>query len=116
MQVEVQAFELAEDFLAVYQGQRPACLVTDLRMRGMSGVELLEALRQRDYTLSVLVMTAYPDTRSTVRAMRGGAINLIEKPCNPQELWTRSSRAAGRRSAFSSRNKSRRMRRPASTG
>ncbi len=87
MQVEVQAFELAEDFLAVYQGQRPACLVTDLRMRGMSGVELLEALRQRDYTLSVLVMTAYPDTRSTVRAMRGGAINLIEKPCNPQELW-----------------------------
>jgi two-component system response regulator DctR len=56
-------------------------------MRGMSGVELLEELRRRNYTLSVLVMTAYPDTRSTVRAMRGGAVNLIEKPCNPQELW-----------------------------
>lgn len=87
MHVQVQVFELAQDFLAAYQGQRPACLVTDLRMRGMSGVELLEELRQRNYTLSVLVMTAYPDTRSTVRAMRGGAINLIEKPCNPQELW-----------------------------
>ena len=87
MHVQVHTFELAQDFLAVYQGARPACLVTDLRMRGMSGVELLEELRQRNYTLSVLVMTAYPDTRSTVRAMRGGAINLIEKPCNPQELW-----------------------------
>lgn len=87
MHAEVQSFELAADFLAAYHGQRPACLVTDLRMRGMSGVELLEELRQRNYSLSVLVMTAYPDTRSTVRAMRGGAINLIEKPCNPQELW-----------------------------
>lgn len=87
MHVQVQVFELAQDFLAAYQGERPACLVTDLRMRGMSGVELLEELRQRSFTLSVLVMTAYPDTRSTVRAMRGGAINLIEKPCNPQELW-----------------------------
>ena len=87
MHVQVQLFELAQEFLESYQGQRPACLVTDLRMRGISGVELLEELRRRNFTLSVLVMTAFPDTRSTVRAMRGGAINLIEKPCNPQELW-----------------------------
>ncbi len=87
MHVQVQTFELAREFLDAYHGERPACLVTDLRMRGMSGVELLEELRQKSFTLSVLVMTAYPDTRSTVRAMRGGAINLIEKPCNPHELW-----------------------------
>lgn len=87
MHVRVQSFELAQDFIAAYQGERPACLVTDLRMQGMSGVELLEELRRRNFTLSVLVMTAFPDTRSTVRAMRGGALNLIEKPCNPQELW-----------------------------
>ena len=87
MHGQVKTYELAQDFLADYHGERPACLVTDLRMRGMSGVELLEELRKQKFTLSVLVMTAYPDTRSTVRAMRGGAINLIEKPCNPQELW-----------------------------
>ena len=87
MQVAVHTYDSAETFLEGYQGQRPACLVTDQRMPGMSGIELLETLRERGITMSLVVMTAYPDTRSTVRAMLGGAMNLIEKPCNSQELW-----------------------------
>ena len=94
MHGQVKTYELAQDFLADYHGERPACLVTDLRMRGMSGVELLEELRKQKFTLSVLVMTAYPDTRSTVRAMRGGAINLIEKAlATLKNCGTRSNKA-----------------------
>ncbi|MGB7346938.1 MAG: response regulator [Pirellulaceae bacterium] len=87
MNVSVHSYDSAESFLADYNNQRPACLVTDQRMPGMGGVELIENLRNRGLTLSIVVMTAFPDTRSTVRAMNAGAINLIEKPCNSQELW-----------------------------
>ena len=87
MQVTIHSFESAESFLKAYANERPACLITDQRMPGVSGIQMLEQLRSRGLQLSVLVMTAYPDTRSTVRAMVAGAMTLIEKPCNPQELW-----------------------------
>ncbi len=87
MQVSVHSYDSAEAFLQNYRNQRPACLVTDQRMPGLSGIQLLETLRDNGITISLVVMTAYADTRSTVRAMLGGAMNLIEKPCNPQELW-----------------------------
>lgn len=87
MQAEVFCFDSAESFLEWYQGQRPAVLVTDQRMSGMSGTRMLEELRERGISISLIVMTAYPDTRSTVRAMQSGALCLLEKPCNPQELW-----------------------------
>jgi FixJ family two-component response regulator len=87
MGVKIGSFANAEEFLANYKGERPGCLITDQRMPGMSGIQLLEALKQRGVTMSVIVMTAFPDTRSTVRAILGGAMTLIEKPCNPQELW-----------------------------
>ena len=87
MGAEIYCFDSAERFVEAYSGQRPACIVTDQRMPGMSGIELLELLRSRGITVSVVMMTAFPDTRSTVRAVRGGALTLIEKPCNSQELW-----------------------------
>lgn len=80
-------FEAAEDFLAAYDGRRPACLVTDLRMRGMSGLELQEEVRRRELGVSVVVLTAFASTPTTVRAMRNGAVTLLEKPCRDDELW-----------------------------
>lgn len=77
----------AEDFLAKYDGRRPACLVTDVRMLGMSGLELQEELRRRGINLSVVVITGFATTASTVRAMRHGALTLLEKPCADDELW-----------------------------
>ncbi len=82
-----RAYRSAEEFLAAYDGHRPGCLVTDVRMLGMSGIELQERLARQGITLAVVVLTAYPDTQTTVRAIKGGAVTLLEKPCRDQELW-----------------------------
>lgn len=87
MGLQVEAFASAEDFLASYAGYRPGCLLTDHRMLGMTGVELLERLRENAVTLSVIVMTAFAETELTVRAVRGGAVTVIEKPFSDDVLW-----------------------------
>ncbi|MEQ9408948.1 MAG: response regulator [Fuerstiella sp.] len=87
MALRVEAYSSAEDFLKNYSGHRPACLLTDHRMLGMTGVELLESLRNKGVTLSVIVMTAFADTELTVRAIRSGAVTLLEKPFSSSALW-----------------------------
>ncbi len=89
----VDAYERARDFLATYDPDRPGCLVVDVRLPGMSGLELLNTLRNRDCTLPAIVVTAFGDVRSTVRAMRGGAIDVLEKPVDDQLLIERVQQA-----------------------
>jgi two-component system, LuxR family, response regulator FixJ len=80
-------YNSAEEFLAKYDGARPACLVTDVRMLGMSGLELQEELIRRGVRIPVVVLTGFATTPGTVRAMRNGALTLLEKPCRDDELW-----------------------------
>ncbi|QEG35043.1 response regulator transcription factor [Bythopirellula goksoeyrii] len=87
MGVASEAYPSAEDFLQAFEGRRPACLVTDVRMLGMSGLELQERLLQLGVSMSVIVLTAFATTPTTVRAMRNGALTLMEKPSNDEELW-----------------------------
>ena len=87
MGVRAEAFRSAEEFLENYVDGRPGCLVTDVRMLGMSGLELQEKLRELDVQLPVIVMTAHATTPLTVRAMQGGALTLLEKPFEENELW-----------------------------
>ncbi|MCH5374727.1 MAG: response regulator [Planctomycetes bacterium] len=87
MGISAKMYSSAESFLKDYDGHRPGCLITDVRMLGMSGIELQEELDRRGNSLSVIVLTAYPDTRTTIRAIKGGAVTLLEKPCRDQELW-----------------------------
>ncbi len=87
MGIETQGFATAEAFLAAYDGRRPACLVTDVRMLGMSGLELQEELRRRGEAIPVIVLTAFASTANTVRAMKNGAVTMLEKPCRDDELW-----------------------------
>jgi len=61
--------------------------VTDVRMLGMSGLELQEELLRRGESIPVVVLTAYANTPGTVRAMKNGAVTLLEKPCRDDELW-----------------------------
>ena len=87
MKVAFKSYASAEAFLEHYDGERPGCLVTDIRMLEMSGLELQEELQRRGTTLSVVVVTGYADTPVIVRAIKNGAVTLLQKPCRPHELW-----------------------------
>lgn len=85
--VRCQTFASAEDFLFGYDNNVPGCLVTDLRMSGMSGMELLEALKEKGIILPLIMITGFADVPLAVRAMQDGAVTVLEKPCRDQELW-----------------------------
>ena len=84
--VTTESFSSAEEFLEAYDPSRPGCLVTDMRMLGMSGVELLEKLASQGCSIPVIVITAYANVPITVRAMQAGAVTLLEKPCVEEQL------------------------------
>ncbi|AWK89122.1 response regulator transcription factor [Azospirillum thermophilum] len=86
---EVTAFASAEEFLRAADLGRPGCVVTDVRMPGMSGLELQEALTRAGSVLSVIVITGHGDVPMAVRALRSGAVDFIEKPLNDQLLLDR---------------------------
>lgn len=91
--IETIAFASAEEFLRAYGGHRPACVVTDLRMDGMSGQDLLDELHRRGIAIPALVITAHADTPTTVQAIRSGAQTLLDKPCRESDLWEAVQRA-----------------------
>ena len=84
--LEVETYDSARSFLDAYTVDRPGCLVLDVRMRGMSGIEMQEALAGRGITLPVIVITGFGDVATAVRAMKLGAVDFVEKPFNDQEL------------------------------
>jgi two-component system response regulator FixJ len=86
MQLRAESFASAEEFLDRYRGQ-PGCVVVDLRMPGLSGVELQDELRQRGLPIPVIVVTGHAHTAAVVRAMRNGAISVLDKPVDEDELW-----------------------------
>lgn len=87
MDVNVELYSSAEAFLEAYDPDRPGCLVTDLRMMGMNGVELQEELQRRGIDIPTIIISAYADVPVAVRAMRQGAVTVLEKPCRGMELW-----------------------------
>ena len=86
-------FASAADFIHGFTGQGPACLVLDIRMPGASGLDLLEELIACGVRLPVLFITAYADVPMAVRAMKSGAVEFLEKPCNGQVLLEKVQRA-----------------------
>jgi two-component system, LuxR family, response regulator FixJ len=97
--LSAEGFSSAEDFLARHSRGRPGCLVTDIRMTGMSGLDLQDRLAEQGIRLPVIVLTAYPRTRSTVRAMKAGAVTLLEKPYDEEELWDAIRKALAQEAA-----------------
>ncbi|QEG01686.1 Response regulator protein TmoT [Stieleria maiorica] len=87
MGLESMAFASAEDFLAYYTKDKPGCLVTDIRMLGMSGLELQAELSDMGSLLPVIVLTAFATTPVTVQAIQRGAITLLDKPYVDDDLW-----------------------------
>ena len=82
----VETFASAGEFLDAYTSERPGCLVLDLRMPGMSGLELQEELGSRGSNLPVIFITAHGDVPTAVDAVKGGAIDFIQKPFRDQDL------------------------------
>ena len=84
--VEHQAFECAEDALPAIDPEAEQMLVTDFRLPGMNGLQLLALARERHPQLPVVVMTAYADTQLAVQALKGGARDFLIKPFMPQPV------------------------------
>ena len=89
----------AAAFLALAPGIRNGCLVTDLRMPDMNGVELLRELARIDAMLPAIVITGHGDVPMAVEAMKAGALDFIEKPFEDEVLIQAIRRAAGQRAA-----------------
>lgn len=85
----VACYESAAAFLDAYDRTAPGCLILDVRMPGMSGLELQDHLIRQGSSLPVIMITAYGEVSLAVRAMRAGAVDFVEKPFSRQELLDR---------------------------
>jgi two-component system, LuxR family, response regulator FixJ len=84
--LKVETYESAQSFLAGCDPERPGCLVLDVRMPGMSGLELQKTLKEQGIGLPVIMITGHGDVPIAVRAMKAGAVEFIEKPFSKQLL------------------------------
>jgi FixJ family two-component response regulator len=80
----VATYATAEAFLATYEPEQAGCLVLDVRMPGMSGLELQDRLKRRGYTIPIIFITGHGDVPMAVNAVKKGALEFIEKPFNDQ--------------------------------
>src|ERR1700741_4790874 len=83
----------ASEFLDTYKPSQPGCLVLDVRMPGMSGLELQQQLNLRGATIPVIFITGHGDVPMAVEAMQHGAFDFLQKPFRDQELLDRVQRA-----------------------
>jgi FixJ family two-component response regulator len=81
-----QAFASTDEYLTQSNSSAPGCLVLDIRLHGPSGLELQEQLGRHEYHLPIIFLTAHADVRTTVRAMKAGAVDVLSKPFHEQEL------------------------------
>jgi FixJ family two-component response regulator len=81
-----EAYTSADAFLAAYKPCGPACMILDVRMPGMSGMELQRHLAANGTPLPLIVVTGHADVRMAVEAMKMGAVEFLEKPFRMQEL------------------------------
>lgn len=87
--LRVACYETAEEFLEAYDPTRPGCLVLDVRMPGIGGLELQEQLAAQDAAIPIIIMTGCSNVPMAVRALKHGALDFIEKPFNYQEMLER---------------------------
>jgi two-component system, LuxR family, response regulator FixJ len=86
----------AGEFLEAYKHNQPGCLVLDVRMPGMSGIELQQQLNLRGATIPVIFITGHGDIPMAVEAMQHGAFDFLQKPFRDQDLIDRIQRALER--------------------
>jgi FixJ family two-component response regulator len=85
----VETYASGEEFLAAYDPERPGCLVLDVRLRESSGLDLQDDLRRCKVMLPIIVLTGHGDVSSSVRALKAGAVDFLQKPAPPKLLLDR---------------------------
>ncbi|MFI5397734.1 MAG: response regulator transcription factor [Candidatus Binatia bacterium] len=85
----VETYASGEEFLAAYNPEHPGCLVLDVRLRYGSGLDLQDELRRRKAVLPIIVLTGHGDVQTSVRALKAGAFDFLQKPAPPTVLLKR---------------------------
>jgi len=88
----------AHEFLETYDASRPGCLILDVRMPEMSGLDLQRVLNERHIHIPVIIITGHGDVPLAVRAMKAGAMDVLEKPFNDQALLDAINKAVNKSS------------------
>ena len=95
----VEAYASAHEFLSRPPEDGPACLLLDVRMPGLTGLDLQETLAIAAHSTSIVFITGYRDVRASVKAMKAGAVDFLTKPVDDQELLGAIERAVARAGA-----------------
>lgn len=90
---QVMAFASADDFLAAYSQEMAGCIVLDIRMPGMNGMELQRKLNALNSILPIIFVTGHGDVPMAVEAMQQGAVDFVQKPYREQELLEKINQA-----------------------
>jgi len=99
MGLPVRTYASGAEFLGVWSDDPPGCLVLDIRMPGMSGLDLQQQLNARHSILPIIFITGHGDVPMAVEAMQAGALDFIQKPFRDQDLLDRISQALERDAA-----------------
>jgi RNA polymerase sigma factor (sigma-70 family) len=102
-----EVFASGEEFLRQPRPEGPACAVLDVRLSGLSGLELQNTLAGRDGEVPIVFITGHRDIPTTVRAMKAGAVDFLVKPFNPEELLAAVRQALTRHAAALERERER---------
>ena len=84
--IAVRTYATAMEFIEGYDPETPGCLVLDLRLPGMSGLELQDYLKKRGIEMPIVFVTAHGDVATAVTALKGGAVDFIEKPFSYRQV------------------------------
>lgn len=89
----VKNYESAENFLDSYEDDQIGCLVLDIRMPGLNGLELQQILVKKNYTIPIIFVTGHGDVPMSVKALKNGAVDFLEKPYRQEILQERIEQA-----------------------
>lgn len=91
----VETYPTGEEFLEAYSPERPGCAILDLRMPGLSGLDVLARLAALPAAPPVILLTAHADVPVAVKAMKAGAVDILQKPFSPPQLLEAVRQALG---------------------
>lgn len=94
--LRIETYASGRLFLEAFDPDQPGCLITDMRMPDMGGLELQDQLRRRGSTMPVIIVTAFGDVQTAVRAMKRGAVDFLQKPYNNEQILELIQRSIAR--------------------